>query len=150
VLRISYTGSTFSTASKRIGVLLLPIVLAGCSFSSLGGSDEPATTGSISAPVEVQGPLPPSLAYSDASKIGQAAAATLWQAEGGATGDWINASTGSSGTVEQNTGGAAASEECRPFNTIVTSIGGVHSYSGDICRSGIGSVLRFEGDQAAS
>jgi hypothetical protein len=125
-------------------------MLAGCSFSALGGSDEPATTGSIAGPVEVQGPLPPTLAYSDASKIGQAAAATLWQAEGGASGDWINAATGSSGTVEEDSADTTAAGECRPFSTIVTSIGGVHSYSGDICRSGVGSVLRFEGEQAAS
>jgi hypothetical protein len=111
-----------------------------------GSPDAPATTGSIAAPVEVQGPLPPTLAYSDASKIGQAAAATLWQAEGGTAGEWVNAATGSSGTVEQSRDNARPSDDCRPFSTIVTSIGGVHSYSGDICRSAAGgSVLRIEG-----
>ena len=48
--------------------------------------DAPATTGSIAAPVEVQQPLPATLAYSDATKIGQAAAAALWQAEAGSGG----------------------------------------------------------------
>jgi hypothetical protein len=109
-----------------------------------GDADEPATTGSLPAPVEVAGPLPPTLAYSDASKIGQAAAATLWQTEGGVNGEWVNAATGSSGTVEQSGSDSSASAECLPFRTIVTSIGGVHSYSGDICRAGTGSVIRIE------
>jgi hypothetical protein len=111
----------------------------------VGGADAPATTGSVAAPVEVRGPLPPTLAYSDASKIGQAAAAALWQAEDGPTGEWVNAATGSSGTIEHSTDTARASDDCRPFSTIVTSIGGVHSYLGDICRSAAGgSVLRIE------
>ena len=99
------------------------------------GSGAPETTGSIAAPVDVQQPLPPTLAYSDAARIGQAAAAAFWQADDGSGGEWVNRATGSSGTVE---GGAAAttdsSGECRPFSSIVTSIGGVHHYSGDVCR----------------
>ena len=119
-------------------------MLAGCSISMpmLGSEDEPATTGSIAAPVDVQQPLPKTLAYSDATKIGQAAAATLWQAGGSAEADWVNAATGSSGTLANATG---SSDECRPFSTIVTSFAGVHSYSGNICRAGDGrSVVRID------
>ena len=100
----------------------------------LGSNDAPATTGSIAAPVEVQKPLPQTLAYSDATKIGQAAAATLWQAEGGEGADWVNSATGSSGTVEASGTRRTkprASSPAGAFSTIVTSIGGVHHYSGD-------------------
>ena len=110
------------------------------------GGGAPQTTGSIASPVDVQQPLPSTLAYSDAATIGRAAAAAFWQADSGSGGAWVNRATGSSGTVE---GGAAAttneSGECRPFSTIVTSIGGVHHYSGDVCRSGGGrSVVRID------
>jgi hypothetical protein len=112
------------------------------SMGTSGAEDAPTTTGSVALPVEVQRPLPPTLAYSDATKIGQAAAAAVWQAEANGTGEWVNAATGSSGTVEEGPGDSAG--ECRPFSTIVTSIGGVHQYSGDICRADDGkSVLRI-------
>jgi hypothetical protein len=114
-------------------------MLAGCSMSvpMLGSNDGPATTGSIAAPVDVQKPLPQTLAYSDAAKIGQAAAATLGQAEGGEGADWVNSATGSSGTVEASgtVDETAGKQSCGAFNTLVTSIGGVHQYSGKICRA---------------
>jgi hypothetical protein len=103
-----------------------------------GSEEAPATTGSVSPPVEVSQPLPQTLAFSDAAKIGQAAAAAFWQAEGG-NGEWLNASTGSSGTVEED--GSGASDACRPFRSLVTSIGGVHSYSGTICRGEDGASV---------
>lgn len=105
-----------------------------------GGKGEPVVTGSVAAPVDVQQPLPPTLAYSDANKIGQAAAATLWQADGLTTQEWVNTATGSSGTVEEHDLGPPEGE-CRAFSTIVTSISGVHSYSGDVCRSVSGRPL---------
>ena len=107
------------------------MLLAGCSVFS--GEDAPYTTGSVATPVEIQRPLPPTLAYSDATKIGEAASAVMAQAEGGASEDWVNASTGSSGTIEPDQPGES-SADCRPFSTIVTSIGGVHRYSGSICQ----------------
>jgi hypothetical protein len=110
--------------------------------------------------VEVLQPLPQSLAYSDAAKIGQAAQAALWQSGDAAStarsqegtipvGEWLNAATGSSGTLnaagaemDVANGAMASGEGCRAFSTIVTSIGGVHSYSGKICRGEAGgSVL---------
>jgi surface antigen len=105
-----------------------------------GGDATPATTGSIAQPVSVQQPLPSTLAYSDATKIGEAATAVLVQAEGGSTQEWINASTGSSGTLQQEES-AAKSENCRQFSTIVTSVGGVHRYSGAICQQSGGPAI---------
>jgi surface antigen len=101
-----------------------------------GDPDVPATTGSIAEPVEVQQPLPPTLAFSDAAKIGQAASAVLWQATGVPQDEWVNARTGSSGTLtrEANQQPEAAGG-CRPFSTTVTSLGGVHRYSGTVCRA---------------
>jgi surface antigen len=100
----------------------------------LGGNDTPKTTGSIAPAFQVQQPLPPTLAYSDANKIGEAASAVLAQAEGTTSEEWINVSTGSSGTIEAaDLAAPAGSGNCRPFSTIVTSIGGVHRYSGAIC-----------------
>jgi hypothetical protein len=120
--------------------LLSALLLAGCTMSVPGFDEEPpATTGSLPMAVDVQEPLPETLAYSDASRIGQAAAAALWQAEGAeppAAGDWVNAATGSSGTLEQVAAlDGAPADACRGFDTVVTSIGGVHRYSGRVCRT---------------
>ena len=108
-------------------------------MSLLDGEAPPETTGSIAPPVAVQQPLPPTLAYSDAARIGQAATAVLAQAEGGSTEEWINSSTGSSGTVQTET--SAGADNCRQFSTIVTSVSGVHSYSGAICQQPNGPSL---------
>ncbi len=113
-------------------------------MSILDGDSSPAATGSVTplSPVAVQQPLPPTLAYSDATKIGQAATAVLAQAEGSPTGEWINASTGSSGTLERETADApASSANCRQFSTIVTSVAGVHRYSGAICQPDSGPAV---------
>lgn len=133
----------------RPGIVALAgcLGLGGCSVMSVfwdSAEREPATTGSIAAAelaVEVQEPLPQRLAYSDAAKIGQSAAAALKQAEGGTRTDWINAATGSSGTLvdvkdDDTLEGTPAA--CRHFNTIVTSFTGVHRYSGRICSAGHG------------
>lgn len=122
-------------AARRWGCAALIPLLAGCSFSSIG-ADAPATTGSLVEPVVVQRPLPQTLAFSDAARIGQAARAALWQAEGGEPEGWVNARTGSSGTLTAEAGPADAGEgaQCRPFSTTVTSLGGVHQYSGTLCR----------------
>jgi hypothetical protein len=120
------------------------MMLAGCTLAmpGVGADDAPETTGSLPARVEVEGPLPGTLAYSDAGKIGQAAAAALWQAEETAETEWINGATGSSGTLAGTDAPAEAPQDgCRGFDTIVTSIGGVHRYSGRICRSEDGRSL---------
>jgi hypothetical protein len=141
VLRHHYTCRSNRAARRWIVAVSAPLLLAGCSLQSLGARDAPATTGSIGRSVEVQRPLPGTLAYSDAARIGQAASAALWQAEGGPPGEWVNVRTGSSGTLRME---AHDPQGCRPFTTTVTSLGGVHLYSGTICRAGNArSVLRI-------
>jgi hypothetical protein len=134
VLRVHYNGLV-SYRNKRWALLLAGSSLLGaCSMSM--SDDTPATTSSVGSPVEVQQPLPQSLAYSDATKIGQAAAAALWHVDNGQGGEWVNNATGSSGTVQSGAseGDEKLSGPCRLFNTIVTSFSGVHQYSGKICR----------------
>jgi hypothetical protein len=134
---------------NRLCVLLLasPILLAGCSpgIPGLGALNAPDTTGSVASPLDIEKPLPRTLAYSDAARIGQAATAALWQA-GSAVEDWVNAATGSSGTLERRAAADTGEPDaCRGFDTTVTSIGGVHRYSGRICRRGEGrSVLQVD------
>jgi len=128
---------------------MVPVLLAACSMSGLGGGDTPQTTGSIAPAFQVQQPLPPTLAYSDATKIGEAASAVMAQAGSAAPEDWVNNSTGSSGTIEAvDLAPPADSGNCRPFSTIVTSIGGVHRYSGAICKGGNGRAM-VQIDEAA-
>jgi surface antigen len=108
-------------------------------MSAFSGGDLPRTTGSIAPAFQVAQPLPPTLAYSDATKIGEAASAVLAQSQGKAPQDWINTSTGSSGTIETvDLATPPSSASCRPFSTTVTSIGGVHRYSGEICQGADG------------
>jgi hypothetical protein len=140
VLRSVYIAHRFSCA--RRGAMLLPIaaVLAGCTMSVAGSEDPPATTGSVTQLVHVREPLPQTLAYSDAAKIGEAASAALWQAAASGPADWVNSATGSSGTLEQHAA-AVPEGECRSFDTIVTSVAGVHQYSGQVCRGGGGRAV---------
>lgn len=142
MLRNYYSGLSFLPTGKWAGTAVLALALSGCSmsFPMLGAQeDAPLTTGSIAVPVQVQQPLPGSLAYSDAAKIGQAAAAALWQADSDQASEWVNATTGSSGTIERGLAAETAiGNPCRSFSTIVTSIGGVHSYAGSVCQSGTG------------
>lgn len=152
MLRPHYIG-LISPANSRIAWIAASLLaLPGCSMSVPmlgGGKDAPAVTGSLATPVMVQQPLPQTLAYSDATKIGQTAMSAVWQVEKGQAdknaaggGEWINSATGSSGTIETGTAGA---DGCRAFNTMVTSIGGVHRYSGQVCRAGNGSpTVRIE------
>lgn len=141
MLRNDYTCRSNRAARRWIIAVSAPLLLAGCSLPSLGARNAPTTTGSIGPSVEVQRPLPGTLAYSDATRIGQAASAALWQAEAEAPGEWVNARTGSSGTLRVE---AHDPKGCRPFSTTVTSLGGVHQYSGTICRGGEArSVLRI-------
>ena len=146
VLRPPYSGLNSRRNSRSALAAAGAFLLAGCSIIS-GGDDAPQTTSSVGVPVEVQQPLPQTLAYSDATKIGQAAAAALLQVDNGQGGEWVNNATGSSGVVEQTAaeGDAQVSGACRLFNTIVTSFSGVHQYTGKICRAGDGrSVVQID------
>lgn len=118
-------------------------VLAGCTMG--GKQAAPVTTGSVEPAVQVEGPLPQTLAYSDAAMIGAAASS---QPSGPGAGtdpagkfEWVNAATGSSGTLEDLPTPAPAadpSRACKLFNTIVTSFAGVHKYNGRVCRTNDG------------
>jgi hypothetical protein len=134
VLRTYYTGPS-CVSHKAWIALAAAALLSGCSVSMVGSSDAPATTGSIRVPVDVKEPLPTTLGLSDATRIGETAALALWEPDAAST-EWINAATGSSGTVEPQAAAAAAenAQDCQPFETMVTSIGGVHRYSGRLCR----------------
>jgi hypothetical protein len=148
VLRTHYSGRIGSPNRFRAVILIPSILLVACSVKmpTLGGVEAPATTGSIGG-LDVEEPLPTTLAYSDARRIGEAAAAALWQAETH-SGDWVNAATGSSGTLHRRLAATDPEPEgCRLFETIVTSIGGVHHYSGRVCRAGPGRpVLHIDPD----
>ena len=127
-------GPPARSAKRLAAALGLPLALAGCSMSMFGGGDQPQTTGSIAQAVAVQGPLPKTLAFSDATKIGEAARVAMLQAQGAGSGDWINSATGSSGTIQTvELPAPPDSSQCRPFSTTVTSIGGVHEYAGALC-----------------
>jgi hypothetical protein len=143
VLRHHHTRRSLRKARRTL-LLAWPLLLAGCSLSLVDSEAPPETTGSIAPAVEVQRPLPQTLAYSDAARIGQAASAVLSEA-GTAPQDWINVATGSSGTLDLPDAGSR-SDNCRPFSTIVTSIGGVHRYSGAICQKPDGRPIVQLGD----
>jgi 17 kDa outer membrane surface antigen len=147
VSRTHYSGRIGSPNRFRGLALINSILLAGCSLNlpTFGAFEAPATTGSLGGRVDVEEPLPTTLAYSDARTIGEAAAAALWQA-GGDVEDWVNAATGSSGTLQPRVAPSdAEAGGCRSFDTIVTSIGGVHHYSGRVCPGDEGrSVLRID------
>ena len=153
--RTHYSGRIGSPNRFRTLVLVPSILLAGCSVNvpTLGAFEGPATTGSIGGRLDVEEPLPTTLAYSDARRIGEAAAAALWQA-GSEVEDWVNGATGSSGTLHPRlTETETEPGSCRGFETIVTSIGGVHHYSGRVCREDEGrSVLHIDpaGDETTS
>lgn len=135
--RFPYNGHGLGRQSRLALPPLLFLALAGCgslsiSVGSLAGGDEPAATGSFAQSVEVREPLPPTLAYSDAALIGRAALAADAAA---AQRDWINAETGSSGTLAlAGESPPKADAACRQFGTTVTSMSGVHHYSGTVCR----------------
>ena len=149
--------------SERAVALAVLCLLGGCgSVSVLGPSADagPASTSSV-ASVDIQQPLPEKLAYSDATKIGQTASEALRDidstasatsaADAAAGTDWVNAATGSSGTlvdVKQDQP-QDVSRPCKLFNTIVTSFGGVHRYSGKVCRGESGRPVVQLSDGAA-
>jgi hypothetical protein len=127
-------------------LLVLPIMIAGCGSISipLGGSS-PEETAALTGPngeaVKVEQPLPPALAYSDAAVIGKVAGESAFDQVSEESIDWVNGATGSSGTWK---GGpqitAGGNEECRAFGATVTSVRGVHRFSGVACRDQAGNL----------
>lgn len=146
VLLVPYSRRSLGFARQSPLLLAVPLLVAGCSLSMPVVA--PATTGSVVAPVAVREPVPESLARSDAIRVGQAASVALWQSNNRAVADWINPATGSSGTLERL--GRRAKGQCRSFATIVTSIGGVHRYAGEVCRDANGaSVVKIAAQRVA-
>jgi hypothetical protein len=125
--------------------LAAALAAGGCAGLSIPvgelASEGPAITGSTDAAWGLPGPLPASLAPSDAAAIAEAARHALAAESGPAVGDWTNAATGSSGTLAAL--GAAAEvdgETCRTFAATVTSVRGVHLYACRACRTADGRV----------
>ena len=79
MLRIEH--KTFPAHPKQswLSAAAASFLLTGCTMSvpGFGSDDSPVVTGSIAPPVEIREPLPQTLAYSDATRIGQAADAAL-------------------------------------------------------------------------
>ncbi|MGQ7791247.1 RT0821/Lpp0805 family surface protein [Faunimonas sp. B44] len=125
-------------------VVAAALSLGACSALDLtiAGPDRgPVSTGSLSAPLEVARPLPRTLDVSDAAIIGRTALAAAGEPDQGER-EWINGRTGSSGTLALlPTAESAVEPGCKAFGATVTSLVGVHRYSGRICRKEGGSAM---------
>ena len=135
-----------------LAVSAIALMLAGCgsvniALPSFAAADKPASQQTAASSVVVQEPIPETLAYSDATAIGTAAANDLLgavTAEGvDAEGvDWENGQTGSTGTVvalaEANQDDDKA---CRSFGATVISMLGIHRYFGKACQRAEGVVV---------
>ena len=127
-------------------VAVLGFALAGCSSISIPLGDNvskqtPAMTGSVGASVKVEQPLPKALAYSDAAVIGEVAAKEAFKEVADEEIDWVNGATGSVGTWKA--GPQVSSDDtgdCRAFGATVTSVQGIHHYSGVACRDAQGHL----------
>ena len=126
--------------------LFLVMTVAGCGSISipLGGSS-PQETAALTGPngeaVKVEQPLPPALAYSDAAVIGQVAGKSAFDEVSDEPVDWVNGATGSSGTWKAGPQIASQDDEkCRAFDATVTSVRGVHRFSGVACRDKTGNL----------
>lgn len=126
--------------------LILTMTVTGCGSISipLGGST-PEETAALTGPngegVKVEQPLPPALAYSDAAVIGQVAGKSAFDEVSEESVDWVNGATGSSGTWKAGRQIAGDDdEECRSFDATITSVRGVHRFSGVTCRDKAGNL----------
>ncbi len=123
------------------------LLLAGCGavnipLPSLTASEEPASQ-PAAAQVVVQEPIPETLAYSDATAIGAAAANDLLGAVTAAGVDWENGQTGSTGTVVPlSEASRQDGETCRSFGATVISMLGIHRYFGKACQRDEGVVVQ--------
>lgn len=127
-------------------VAVLGLALAGCSSISIPlGNSGPKQTASVAgaagAPVKVEQPLPEALAYSDAAVIGEVAAKEAFKEVSNDEIDWVNGATGSVGTWKA--GPQVSSDDkgdCRAFGATVTSVQGIHHFSGVACRDAQGHL----------
>ncbi len=122
-------------------------MLAGCSsvniaLPSFGAADKPAAQQIAATKVFVQEPIPETLAYSDATAIGHAAANDLLGAITAEDVDWENGQTGSTGTiVALSEISQEGDDTCRSFGATVISMLGIHSYFGKACQRAEGMVV---------
>jgi len=127
-------------------------MLAGCGsinipLPSLAAVDKPANEQTPAAGVVVHEPIPETLAYSDATAIGSAAADELLgaiTAEGADSEgvDWENGQTGSTGTVvAMSETSIEGDDTCRSFGATVISMLGIHRYFGKACQRAEGVVV---------
>lgn len=127
--------------------VVLAMTVSGCGSISIPlGNSTPEQSAAVTGPngegVKVEQPLPPALAYSDAAVIGQVAGQTAFDQVSDEPVNWVNGATGSSGTWKagpQITG--ETDEECRTFGATVTSVRGVHQFSGVTCRDKAGNLI---------
>ena len=125
---------------------VLIFAVSGCSSISIPlgkvtADDSPALTGSLGQGVKVEQPLPDALAYSDAAVIGQVAGKAAFETVTDDQIDWVNGATGSTGTWKAGPQVATENtEECRAFGATVTSVRGVHRFSGVACRDESGNL----------
>ncbi len=122
-------------------------MLAGCgainiALPSFAAVDKPASQLTATSSVTVQEPIPDTLAYSDATAIGLAAANDLLGAITAEGIDWENRLTGSTGTIVALSGTSQDGDEsCRSFGATVISMLGIHRYFGKACQRAGGVVL---------
>jgi len=122
-------------------------MLAGCgtiniALPSFAATDKPASQETATNSVTVQEPIPDTLAYSDATAIGRAAANDLLGAITAEGIDWENGLTGSTGTIVALPQASQDDDEaCRSFGATVISMLGIHRYFGKACQRAGGVVL---------
>ncbi len=136
-----YNGASHARQIRLALALAAAVTLGACSLVDLkvAGPDRgPASTGSLGTPLEVARPLPRTLDASDAAIIGRTALAAAGEPDEGER-EWINGRTGSSGTLALLPTGDGGN--CQLFGATVTSLVGVHRYSGRICRKEGGSAM---------
>ena len=122
-------------------------MLAGCgsvniSLPSFAAADKPANVQIAASEVVVQEPIPETLAYSDATAIGSAAAKDLLGAVTAEGVDWENGQTGSTGTIVALSDTSQEGDDtCRSFGATVISMLGIHRYFGKACQRAEGMVV---------
>ena len=121
-------------------VVSVVALLGGCgsvniSLPSFAAVDKPAENQTAAGGVVVQEPIPETLAYSDATAIGTAAANDLLGAITADGVNWENGQTGSTGTiVPLSEASQEGDKTCRSFGATVISMLGIHRYFGKACQ----------------
>lgn len=124
-------------------LLLFAGTLSACSTISIPLGDSTPQSGqnaTLAKNIKLEQPLPKALAYSDAAVIGQVAGKAAFDNVEKDRIDWVNSVTGSVGTWKAGPQVDYRDQDCRAFGATVTSVGGVHRFSGVACRDENGDV----------